>query len=68
MMQVPRGHVWLEGDNIENSHDSRMFGPVPKALIKSRVFYKVGHHYILSYIRVCFFLFKMLFPVICPSK
>lgn len=35
---VPRGHVWLEGDNSENSMDSRYYGPVPMGLIQSRVF------------------------------
>lgn len=35
---VPKGHVWLEGDNSENSLDSRFYGPVPMGLIESRVF------------------------------
>lgn len=35
---VPRGHVWLEGDNSDNSMDSRYYGPVPMGLIQSRVF------------------------------
>ena len=34
---VPRGHVWLEGDNSENSLDSRTYGPVPMGLIRSRI-------------------------------
>lgn len=33
---VPRGHVWIEGDNSKNSADSRYYGPVPQGLIKSR--------------------------------
>lgn len=33
---VPRGHVWIEGDNVENSSDSRHYGPIPQGLIKSR--------------------------------
>lgn len=33
---VPRGHVWLEGDNPENSADSRYYGPIPLGLIRSR--------------------------------
>jgi len=40
--QVPRGHVWLEGDNLENSSDSRTYGPVPYGLLRSRVLYKVN--------------------------
>lgn len=38
---VPKGMVWLEGDNSENSTDSRTYGPVPIGLIQSRVLYKV---------------------------
>ncbi|KOB64975.1 putative IMP1 inner mitochondrial membrane peptidase-like protein [Operophtera brumata] len=38
---VPRGHVWLEGDNSSNSADSRIYGPVPEGLIRSRVICRV---------------------------
>lgn len=38
---VPIGHVWLEGDNSRNSSDSRVYGPVPQGLIRSRAVYKV---------------------------
>lgn len=38
---VPRGHVWLEGDNSSNSSDSRIYGPVPEGLIRSRVVCRV---------------------------
>ena len=34
---VPRGHVWIAGDNASNSTDSRDYGPVPLALIKGKV-------------------------------
>lgn len=33
---VPVGHVWIEGDNSENSIDSRSYGPIPMGLIQSR--------------------------------
>lgn len=33
---VPRGHVWIEGDNAANSMDSRQYGPIPLGLIRSR--------------------------------
>mmetsp|Transcript_12591 Transcript_12591/g.18860 ORF Transcript_12591/g.18860 Transcript_12591/m.18860 type:complete len:195 (+) Transcript_12591:75-659(+) len=38
---IPKGHVWLEGDNKENSLDSRNYGPVPQALIRGRVWFKI---------------------------
>lgn len=38
---VPIGHVWLEGDNYHNSSDSRVYGPVPQGLIRSRAICKV---------------------------
>nr|CAD7400579.1 unnamed protein product [Timema poppensis] len=38
---IPRGHVWLEGDNHRNSSDSRTFGPVPQGLIRGRALCKV---------------------------
>ncbi|XP_050370611.1 uncharacterized protein LOC126788646 [Argentina anserina] len=38
---VPKGHVWIQGDNVYNSHDSRSHGPVPYGLIHGRVFFKV---------------------------
>jgi inner membrane protease subunit 1 len=38
---VPRGHVWVEGDNSSLSYDSRHFGPVPMSLIKCTVLLRV---------------------------
>ncbi|OIW29608.1 LexA/Signal peptidase [Coniochaeta ligniaria NRRL 30616] len=37
MIQVPQGHCWLVGDNLPTSRDSRMFGPVPLALVSGKV-------------------------------
>ena len=34
---VPAGHVWLQGDNLANSSDSRVYGPVPLAMVVGRV-------------------------------
>ncbi|KAL3695190.1 hypothetical protein R1sor_009266 [Riccia sorocarpa] len=38
---VPKGHVWLQGDNIYNSTDSRHYGPVPYALVQGKVCYRI---------------------------
>jgi hypothetical protein len=43
-VQVPRGHVWLQGDNLILSRDSREYGPVPLALVKGRVIAQVRQH------------------------
>ena len=40
-LQVPVGHVWVEGDNAENSNDSNSFGPVPAGLVQAQVRCKV---------------------------
>ena len=36
-IQVPEGHVWLLGDNKDNSIDSRVYGPVPMAMLQGKV-------------------------------
>lgn len=36
-VDVPAGHIWLEGDNHRNSTDSRSYGAVPLALVRGRV-------------------------------
>ena len=41
MVTVPPGHVWLQGDNLWNSTDSRAYGPVPVNLVRGRVVYRV---------------------------
>lgn len=38
---VPKGHVWIQGDNIYSSNDSRQMGPVPTALVLGKVFFRV---------------------------
>lgn len=37
MVQVPEGHCWVAGDNLDWSRDSRIFGPVPLALVVGKV-------------------------------
>eukprot|EP00466_Bigelowiella_natans_P015733 jgi/Bigna1/34144/e_gw1.4.307.1 len=38
---VPKGHVWIQGDNLSNSSDSRTYGSVPRALIIGRAFARI---------------------------
>ncbi|KAK0588299.1 hypothetical protein LWI29_037494 [Acer saccharum] len=38
---VPKGHIWIEGDNIYNSYDSRNFGAVPLGLLQGKVFWRI---------------------------
>lgn len=36
-VKIPPNHVWIEGDNKNNSFDSRDHGPLPEYLIKGKV-------------------------------
>lgn len=35
-VQVPEGHVWVEGDNWRLTRDSNDYGPISKSLIKGK--------------------------------
>ncbi|KAF2278568.1 LexA/Signal peptidase [Westerdykella ornata] len=37
MIRVPEGHCWVAGDNLDWSRDSRLFGPLPLALVYGKV-------------------------------
>ncbi|KAF3542527.1 hypothetical protein DY000_02000468 [Brassica cretica] len=39
--KVPKGHVWIQGDNVHASTDSRNFGPVPYNLIEGKALLRV---------------------------
>ncbi|KFY15138.1 hypothetical protein V492_02198 [Pseudogymnoascus sp. VKM F-4246] len=41
MIQVPKGHCWVTGDNLDASIDSRILGAVPMGLIRGKVIAKV---------------------------
>lgn len=41
MVQVPEGHCWLAGDNLDASRDSRHFGPLPLELVRGKVLGRV---------------------------
>ncbi|GFR45042.1 hypothetical protein Agub_g6412 [Astrephomene gubernaculifera] len=40
-IKVPPGHVWIQGDNLTHSLDSRQYGAVPLALVRGRVVLQV---------------------------
>ncbi|KAH9938556.1 peptidase S24/S26A/S26B/S26C [Fomitopsis serialis] len=40
-VRIPPGHVWVEGDEPFHSEDSNTFGPVPLALIDSKLIWIV---------------------------
>ncbi|KAL1986505.1 hypothetical protein VTN96DRAFT_6264 [Rasamsonia emersonii] len=41
MIQVPEGHVFLAGDNLPWSRDSRNYGPVPLGLVNGKIIARV---------------------------
>ncbi|KAF8167915.1 signal peptidase I family protein [Crassisporium funariophilum] len=38
---VPKGHIWISGDNAAASRDSRTYGPIPIGLVQARLFARV---------------------------
>jgi signal peptidase I len=40
-VEVPEGHIWIEGDNKENSRDSRDNGPLSLSLVVGIARYRV---------------------------
>ena len=44
MIQVPEGHCYVVGDNLDHSRDSRLYGPLPMALIKGKAIYKINRN------------------------
>jgi len=38
---IPKGHLWLQGDNFAQSRDSRTYGPVPIGLVKGKIIARI---------------------------
>lgn len=38
---IPKGFIWIEGDNSANSSDSRHYGPIPLGLLQSKVLFRI---------------------------
>ncbi|XP_050529140.1 mitochondrial inner membrane protease subunit 2-like isoform X2 [Daktulosphaira vitifoliae] len=34
---IPKGHIWIEGDNKGHTYDSTTFGPISKGLVVAKV-------------------------------
>ena len=41
-VKVPRGYLWVAGDNLSQSTDSRDYGPVPLGLVRGKVIARVS--------------------------
>uniref|UniRef100_A0A6N2LIX3 Peptidase S26 domain-containing protein n=1 Tax=Salix viminalis TaxID=40686 RepID=A0A6N2LIX3_SALVM len=39
-IMVPKGHIWIQGDNTHASCDSRHYGPVPYGLVQGKLFFR----------------------------
>jgi len=53
---VPAGHIFMMGDNRDNSHDSRFWGPLPVNLVKGQAFIRYfswdGEHNSIRFTRM----------------
>lgn len=52
MLQVPEGHCWVVGDNVKWSRDSRIWGPLPLALVRGKVIAKAHPNRSMSPLRL----------------
>jgi len=62
-VRIPEGHLWLEGDNWDNSVDSNKYGPVSKGLV-----FGVATHIIWPPYRWQSLAVKVLPPELEPER
>lgn len=41
ILLIPKGYLWIEGDNERNSTDSRSYGPIPMGLVRGRALFRI---------------------------
>lgn len=41
-VRIPKGYIWIAGDNLSSSTDSRHYGPVPLASVRGKVIARVS--------------------------
>ena len=39
--KIPKGQLWVMGDNRTDSEDSRYFGPIPESTVVGRAFFRI---------------------------
>ncbi|KXN89847.1 Mitochondrial inner membrane protease subunit 1 [Leucoagaricus sp. SymC.cos] len=44
-IMVPKGHIWISGDNAPYSRDSRDYGPVSMSLLQGKLLMRVSGRY-----------------------
>ncbi|PGH11244.1 signal peptidase I [Helicocarpus griseus UAMH5409] len=51
MIRVPEGHIWVVGDNLPWSRDSRTYGPIPMGLVTGKVIMRGKSFYSAGWLR-----------------
>lgn len=47
-LYIPKGHIWVLGDNLKHSRDSRIFGTIPVSTVYGKVVSKVDKNLLKS--------------------
>ena len=48
---IPKGHIWIQGDNTSNSTDSRHYGPIPYNMLIGKIFMRVVPFHQFKFVR-----------------